>query len=110
MDARTILIGGQARELSPLSFGGHKRCKEVFRNMFEGLFADADEFFDGMTTVILESVRRTAPEVTREELQDALDFVVAREAVAHIVSVSYPRPEAGETKAASPSGESTGTS
>lgn len=104
-----VTLAGVQYTLPPLSFGAYKRQKERLRQIAEGGFSDPVQLQDALTDVVHAALQRNYPDLPRETVEDALDWATADQLFGQVMQVSMPQLPPGETRAASPSGESTGT-
>ncbi|WP_457425673.1 hypothetical protein [Roseateles sp. P5_E7] len=109
MSGLTLTVGGRVIPLLPLNFKQLKAQKENIRLMTVGGFTDAYQIFDTLAPVIHASLQRTVPELTLEEVDEALDQPTAVALANEVIRLSFPQTPAGEMAAESPSGLSTGT-
>jgi hypothetical protein len=109
MSTLTLKVGGRELPLAPLNYKAQKAQKENIRRLATGDFPDAYAVSDAMASLVHASLVRNHPELTLEEVEEALDQPTAEQLVNEVLLISFPRPAAGETAAESPSGSSTGT-
>ncbi len=104
-----LLLGGNTHQLSPLTFGALRQNADAIQRVIEGKYSGGTAMLDDMSAIVLASLQRLQPELKSADLDDHLDWPIARQAVTDVFLLSFPQPEAGETPAVSPSGSSTGT-
>ncbi|MFG6413801.1 hypothetical protein ACG02S_07795 [Roseateles sp. DC23W] len=104
----TLVVGGKAMPLAPLNYKALKAQRENIRRVSVMEFTNAYELFDALTGVIHASLARGAPELTVDQVEEALDEPTAEVLYNEVLRISFPA-QAGEAAAASPSGASTGT-
>lgn len=109
MSAPTLKVGERVIPLAPLNYKQLRLQKENIRLMTLGGFTDAYQVFDVMAAVIHASLQRSAPDLTLDQVEEALDQPTAVALANEVILMSFPRSPAGETAAESPSGSSTGT-
>jgi hypothetical protein len=108
MSGLTLTVGGRVIPLLPLNYKQLKAQKENIRLMTVGGFTDAFHIFDTLGPVIHASLQRSVPELTLEEVEEALDQPTAVALANEVIRLSFPQAQQGEPTAESPSGSSTG--
>ena len=109
MSGLTLKVGARELPIVPLSYKGQKAQRENIRRLAVGEFTDAYDISDVMAAIVHASVLRHNPDVTLDEVEEALDQPTAERLVNEVLRISFPTPAAGERPAESPSGSSTGT-
>lgn len=103
-----VLLGGQAYTLAPLSFGDLDDCKDRMRGIAEGTYTDPAELQAAFVDVIHASLLRNHPDLPRNTVWRNVDWDTAPDLFRQVMERSLP-PASGESRAASPSGASTGS-
>ena len=108
MSGLTLTVNGQALALAPLSFKALRAQKENIQRMGLGAFTDAYQLFETMAAIVHASLERNSPGLTLDQVEEALDEPTAELLVDEVLRISFPKLQAGEMTAESPSGSSTG--
>jgi hypothetical protein len=96
MTSRTVTIGGKTYTLTPMTIGERKRGTRMALAIQElskkGALDPqrAEEFSELMLDMIFQSLRRAAPAVTREEIEDNLSDEEAISIFATLCLISMP--------------------
>ena len=104
-----VQIDGVAYPIKPLNFAALRQNGPDIRAMLEGSWPTPEALFGAMTRIVHSSLQRSAPQLTVEQVEAALDWPTAKSAVESILESSFPMAKPGESRVESPSGPSTGT-
>lgn len=103
-----ITLGGVAYVLPPLSFGALEDCQARLQLIADGSAGNPMELQAAFVDVIHAALLRNYPELPRNAVRDHVDWDTAPELFRLVMERSMPAAVPGESRAASPSGESTG--
>lgn len=108
-DGKPIRLCGQDYVLPPLSFKGFKASRAQMKAVSEAQTQDPEVMQNAFVDVIHQALLRNYPGMSRDVVEDGIDWATGPALFADLMALSMPQAAAGETRVESPSGASTGT-
>lgn len=103
-----VTLGGTVYVVPPLSFGALEDVRERMQLIADGSASDPMHLQAAFVDVIHAALLRNYPDLPRATVRDNIDWDTAPAIFQKVMERSLPQAAPGESRAASPSGESTG--
>lgn len=104
-----IKLGGVDYVLPALSIGGLFEAKDLMHSIDSSAIDDFVQLGNAFTDVLHIALQRNYPDLPKQLLLDTLDWPTVIELYHTLLRISLPQAPAGESRAESPSGASTGS-